>query len=136
MMNTHSSNKDFAQSSKEISSCTLPISSIKIGKRFRNDLGDIASLANDIAERGLLCQIALNHNSELIYELTLENDIVLDPMMGSGTTGIASLNLKRKFVGIEKDFEKFQLAEARIGKFSLSLTNSRTKYTATEGEAA
>ena len=31
-----------------------------------------------------------------------ENDVVLDPYMGSGTTGEACLRTKRKFIGIEK----------------------------------
>jgi DNA modification methylase len=53
----------------------------------------------------------------VIKKLTLENDIVLDPLMGSGTTGIAALNLKRKFIGIEKDHEKFLIAKRRIGEF-------------------
>ena len=34
--------------------------------------------------------------------------------MGSGTTGIAALKLNRKFIGIEKDQEKFKIAEARL----------------------
>ena len=38
----------------------------------------------------------------IIKNLTLENQTVLDPMMGSGTTGLATLNLSRKFIGIEK----------------------------------
>ena len=50
----------------------------------------------------------------IIKKLTIENQIVLDPLMGSGTTGIAALNLKRKFIGIEKDHEKFKIAEARL----------------------
>ncbi len=41
----------------------------------------------------------------VISRLTIENDIVLDPMMGTATTGIVSLNLKRQFIGIEKDSE-------------------------------
>ena len=36
----------------------------------------------------------------IIKKLTLEDHIVLDPLMGSGTTGIATLNLNRKFIGI------------------------------------
>jgi hypothetical protein len=44
--------------SKEISSSQVPIDSIKIGSRFRKDLGDIASLAKDIIEIGLLHPIA------------------------------------------------------------------------------
>jgi len=37
----------------------------------------------------------------IIKPITIENQTVLDPMMGSGTSGIAALNLKRKFIGIE-----------------------------------
>ena len=52
----------------------------------------------------------------IIKNLTLENQTVLDPMMGSGTTGIASLNLGRKFIGIEKNPETFEIAKVRINK--------------------
>lgn len=57
----------------------------------------------------------------VIKYLTVENQIVLDPMMGSGTTGIATLNLKRNFIGIEKEQERFQIGKNRIGnkKFKL-----------------
>jgi len=40
--------------------------------------------------------------------------IVLDPFMGSGTTGIACKNLGRDFIGIERDPEYFQIARNRI----------------------
>ena len=43
-----------------------------------------------------------------------ENDIVLDPFMGSGTTGKMSVQLKRKFIGIEKVDEYFEIAKKRI----------------------
>lgn len=45
-----------------------------------------------------------------------ENDIVLDPFMGSGTTGVACMNLNRKFIGIEKDEKYFEIAKKRIGE--------------------
>ena len=48
--------------------------------------------------------------------LTVENQIVFDPMMGSGTTGIAALKNNRKFIGIEIDEEHFKLAQLNIGK--------------------
>ena len=46
----------------------------------------------------------------------LENQTVLDPMMVSGTTGIAALKLNRKFIGIEKNPETFEIASLRINK--------------------
>lgn len=49
-----------------------------------------------------------------IKPLTTENQIVLDPFMGSGAFGIAALNLKRQFVGIEIDPKRFEIAKANI----------------------
>ena len=43
-----------------------------------------------------------------------EGDTVLDPFMGSGTTGVACKNLNRNFIGIEKDEKYFEIAKARI----------------------
>lgn len=40
--------------------------------------------------------------------------IVLDPFMGSGTTGIACVNEGRDFIGIEKEPEYFEIAQKRI----------------------
>ena len=40
--------------------------------------------------------------------------LVLDPMMGSGSTGVAAVETGREFVGIERDPKSFRLAEARI----------------------
>lgn len=50
----------------------------------------------------------------LIKTYSNEGEVVLDNTMGSGTTGIAAINTNRKFIGIEKDPEYFQLAENRI----------------------
>jgi len=52
--------------------------------------------------------------SELIKILSNQNDIVLDPFMGSGTTGVACINTNRKFIGIEKDKNYFDIAKERI----------------------
>jgi len=43
-----------------------------------------------------------------------ENDLVLDPFMGSGSTGIACLKLNRKFIGIEIDTNYFDIAQNRL----------------------
>lgn len=42
------------------------------------------------------------------------NDVILDPFMGSGSTGEAALSLNRKFIGIELDKQYFDLAKERI----------------------
>lgn len=43
-----------------------------------------------------------------------EGDTVLDPTMGGGSTGVASMNLNRNFIGIEKDVEIFNSACKRL----------------------
>ena len=43
-----------------------------------------------------------------------EGDVVLDPTMGSGSTGVACKNMNRNFIGIEMDKEIFKIAESRV----------------------
>ena len=52
--------------------------------------------------------------TELIEDNSNENELILDPFMGGGTTGIACLNTNRNFIGIELDEEYFQVAKKRI----------------------
>lgn len=40
--------------------------------------------------------------------------LVLDPFMGSGTTGVAAISIDRRFLGVEKDPEYFKIAQKRI----------------------
>lgn len=54
----------------------------------------------------------------LIKTYTNEGDLVLDNCMGSGTTAIACLNLKRKFIGFETDEKYFNIAQKRINEKS------------------
>lgn len=55
---------------------------------------------------------------EKIIEIhTNPGDIVLDPFMGSGTTGIACLKLKRRFLGIEISKTFFKIAKKRFKEF-------------------
>ena len=51
---------------------------------------------------------------DLISELSDEENVVLDPFMGSGSTGVACINTKRKFIGIELDKHYFDVAVNRI----------------------
>ena len=56
----------------------------------------------------------------VISRLTVEGQTVCDPMMGSGTTGAAAVALGRRFIGIEIDSDKFEVAKARIGNVASS----------------
>jgi len=44
-----------------------------------------------------------------------EGDVILDPTMGSGSTGIACKEMNRKFIGIEMDKDIFEVAKLRLG---------------------
>lgn len=52
----------------------------------------------------------------LVKTYTNENDVVLDPTMGSGTTGVACIKLNRRFIGIELDPDYYQIAVNRCSE--------------------
>ena len=51
-----------------------------------------------------------------VLATTSKDDIVLDPFMGSGTTGVACVKLNRNFIGYEISPDYFKIAEKRIGE--------------------
>ena len=62
-----------------------------------------------------------------VAKYTSPGDTILDPFMGSGTTGVAALRTGRKFIGIELDPDYFKIAEERI-------RNAAGDYVATKRE--
>ena len=54
--------------------------------------------------------------SRFVELFTNENDTVLDPFMGSGTTGISCVRNNRDFIGIELDKTYFELSNSRISE--------------------
>lgn len=54
-------------------------------------------------------------NEYFIKTYTNEGDTVLDCCMGSGSTGVAALNTRRRFIGIELNTEYFNIAKGRMG---------------------
>lgn len=58
---------------------------------------------------------------KLIRYYSYSNQIVLDPFMGSGTTGVACINTDRKFIGIELDETYFNIAKERIEDAQIKL---------------
>lgn len=57
----------------------------------------------------------------LIEFYSFEDDVILDPFMGSGTSALAALYLKRKFVGYEINKDYISLANRRINDETLNL---------------
>src|SRR5690606_9620991 len=52
--------------------------------------------------------------SHFINLLSNKNDVVLDPFMGSGTTGVCSRKMNRKFIGIDLDEKYYELSKIRM----------------------
>jgi site-specific DNA-methyltransferase (adenine-specific)/modification methylase len=50
----------------------------------------------------------------IIQMATNENDVIFDPFMGVGSTGVATLKLNRKFIGIEIDKTYFDASKKRL----------------------
>lgn len=59
--------------------------------------------------------------SYLITLFSREGDIVLDPFVGSGTTCLAAKKLNRKYIGIERESEYIEIANARLTDNQVSL---------------
>ena len=64
----------------------------------------------------------------LIKTYTNEGELILDNCMGSGSTGIAALNTKRRFIGIEKNDKYFDIAKNRIQIRQDELSRSLNKF--------
>ena len=62
------------------------------------------------------CQKPLTVLERIIKTSSNEQDVILDPFMGSGTTGVACQHLNRNFIGIELDENYFNIAKERIEK--------------------
>jgi len=97
------------------------------GKIKNKWIGDVFnSPKNDGKDFHIWQQGALG-TIEWVERLTKPNDTILDPFMGSGTTGVACMRTGRNFIGIELDPEYFEIAETRI-------KNANNEFTLTEKE--
>ena len=80
-----------------------------------------------------IAQNKTGHPAVFPYELAYdhirswsnEGDVVLDPFMGSGTTGLAAKDLNREFIGIEISEEYFKMSLKRIEENERTRINSR-----------
>lgn len=68
---------------------------------------------------------------ELLLDFTQMGDTVLDPFMGSGTTGVACLTEGRRFIGIELDPGSFQMACKRLAQSAAEIAAQGQLFAAT-----
>ncbi len=74
--------------------------------------GEVAHLKND--GEGHSCPKPLGFMRRLVGRFSSEEETILDPFMGSGTTGVAATRLGRRFIGIEIEPRYFDIACRRI----------------------
>lgn len=90
---------------------------LKKGKsRNINNMGDknIINIKNIIGNKTHPTEKPVQLNEIFILNSSNENDIVLDPFMGTGSAGVACKNTNRDFIGIELDEKYFNVAKSRI----------------------
>lgn len=83
---------------------TINNPSSKMIHKFNNPVGNKLHPTQKPVE---LMQFYITNSSK-------ENETVLDPFMGSGSTGVACVNTNRNFIGIELDNNYFNIAKERI----------------------
>lgn len=119
-------NKSFgSKSKKETRSC-----------REDRNIKDEIRIVPEYSRRFNIWNISRGHNNTshpAVFPLQLAKDhiiswsniedVVLDPFMGSGTTGVACKDTNRKFIGIEKVEEYYNIAKNRIENHHVPLTD-------------
>lgn len=84
-----------------------PLQGDRLPDVVRSKRVDGASLVHPTEKPVDLCRLFIEKSSK-------PGDIVLDPFMGSGTTGVAAMSCGRGFIGIEIDDNFFQTAKSRL----------------------
>ena len=91
------------------------------GKNVSNWLGknfvyptNVLHMSTECANRGHSASFPLSLPIWFIKLFTKEEDVVLDPFIGSGTTAMACLDLNRRYIGVEAMSNYHELAETAI----------------------
>lgn len=92
--------------------------------------GSLPELRVPSSWQRFVCEVGLHPTQKpvtlmeyLVKTYSNPGDTVLDNCMGSGTTGVACLNLGRKFIGVEKDAGHFETARNRLSPGLLALVS-------------
>ncbi len=116
------------------------------GKNISNWLGrekvyptNVIHLATECGNRNHSATFPIELPEWFVKLFTTENEIVLDPFIGSGTTAEAAIKLRRQYVGIDVSAEYCQLARERIANIQaplpmFSIFDEKGGYETTESE--
>lgn len=90
-------------------------------RMYRVMHGGVVNADGGNAKRVHPTQKPLTLMKRLILDYTQPGDTVLDPFMGSGTTGVACVKTGRNFIGIEIDPTYYAIAQRRIEQAQMQL---------------
>lgn len=98
--------------------------------KWINNIGDSKTvhLFNNVVNKSHPTEKPVDLLKFYIANSSDEGDLVLDPFMGSGSTGVACKELKRDFIGIEIDTNYYNIAENRINKAKNINTDKRKLF--------
>lgn len=86
-------------------------------------IGDVAeSKPNDNDKRFHEWGQSISGMSDLVERLSKPGDIILDPFMGSGSTGVAAVSLGRNFIGIDNASDNVNIARSRLARVTYEST--------------
>lgn len=88
-------------------------------KSWRNTIWNIAPAK--ASEIGHIAPYPYEIPKRLVILYTFAGEVVFDPFAGSGTTGLACLNLNRSFIGCEINPDYYKIAERRIREAQMQL---------------
>ncbi len=117
---------DRAQSVKQREADHLPYQSTVMTEDFMALTLDLWSIPPESARRvGHPAPFPVELPEQLIRLYTFENDLVLDPFMGSGSALVAAAKLGRRYIGYDLDPTYVEVARRRVREESHELTDSK-----------
>ncbi|MCD4830755.1 MAG: site-specific DNA-methyltransferase [Anaerohalosphaeraceae bacterium] len=79
---------------------------------------NVLHFATECSNKSHCAAFPLDVPEWFIKLFTKDNNVVLDPFLGSGTTAVAAINLNRQYVGIEKNEDYYLISQNRLDEFT------------------
>jgi DNA modification methylase len=128
---------DRARKPKQREAEGLPFESTMLTEDFMALTLDVWSIPPESAKRvGHPAPFPVELPEQLIRLYTYENDLVLDPFMGSGSTALAAIRLGRRYIGYDTDPDYVELSKRRVDELSQSVNGTRTEDIRAAGKIA